>query len=127
MRFAVFEASSFPVSMRLRYESADPYAVHAVFRHSGDEAVEWVFARELLTEGLKRPVGFGDVRVWPIWSRTPYEVGIALASGTATATLTTRQPELRSFLKVTEAAVPPGAERRHLDLDTQLARILANG
>jgi hypothetical protein len=127
MRLAVSEEASLPVTMGLRYESADPYAIHAVFRRSGNETVEWVFARELLTDGLKRPVGLGDVRVWPIWSHTPYEVGIALISKTTTAVLTTRQQELKSFLKWTEAAVSPGCERFHLDLETQLARILANG
>jgi hypothetical protein len=36
-------------------------------------------------------------------------------------------PEIKSFLQWTEAAASPGGERFHLDLDTHLARILANG
>jgi hypothetical protein len=34
---------------------------------------------------------------------------------------------IKSFLQWTEAAVSPGSERFHLDLDAHLARILANG
>lgn len=32
---------------------------------------------------------------------------------------------LESFLKRTDAAVPPGTEHRHFDLDTELSHILA--
>jgi sporulation and cell division protein SsgA len=127
VRLAGSEESSSPVTMGLRYESADPYAVHAVFRRAGDETIEWVFARELLTEGLKAPVGAGDVRVWPIRTRTPCEVGIALISSARTAVLTTGLLEIKSFLKWTEIAVQPGSECFHLDLEAELARILANG
>ncbi|MFH9402674.1 SsgA family sporulation/cell division regulator [Streptomyces sp. NPDC017638] len=28
--------------------------------------VEWVFARDLPTDGLSRPAGLADVQVWPV-------------------------------------------------------------
>ena len=54
----------------LHYDLADPYAVHATFRTGQGDGVSWVFARELLTLGVHRPAGDGDVRVWPSWSVT---------------------------------------------------------
>ena len=68
LRLVVSSESSLPVPAGLRYDTADPYAVHATFHTGAEETVEWVFARDLLAEGLHRPTGTGDVRVWP--SRT---------------------------------------------------------
>ena len=65
LRLVVSGDSSLPVPAGLRYETTDPYAVHATFHTGGGETVDWVFARDLLSEGLLRPSGAGDVRVWP--------------------------------------------------------------
>lgn len=46
----------------LRFTTADPAAVRARFRWPGDEA-EWVFARDLLIDGLAGRAGVGDVVV----------------------------------------------------------------
>ncbi|MFF3468339.1 SsgA family sporulation/cell division regulator [Streptomyces sp. NPDC002619] len=112
--------------MQLSYESADPYAVHALFLLDDHEPVEWVFARELLAQGLHRPTGPGDVHVWPLRGRDQYELCIALASPAGNALLIAPAREVASFLQRTDALVPPGTEAAHLDLDTQLARILAH-
>ena len=56
---------SIPVPARLSYRSDDPYAVHVAFHIGSDHPVHWTFARELLVEGVFRPCGHGDVRVWP--------------------------------------------------------------
>ena len=56
---------SIPVPARLSYRSDDPYAVHVAFHIGSDHPVNWTFARELLVEGVFRPCGHGDVRVWP--------------------------------------------------------------
>ena len=66
LRLVVSSESSLPVPAGLRYDTADPYAVHATFHTGAEETVEWVFARDLLAEGLHRPTGTGDVRVWPV-------------------------------------------------------------
>ena len=54
LRLVVSSESSLPVPASLKYESADPYAVHATFHTGAQESVDWVFARELLSEGLDR-------------------------------------------------------------------------
>jgi hypothetical protein len=109
----------------LRYDTADPYAVHATFHTGAEETVEWVFARDLLAEGLHRPTGTGDVRVWPSRSHGQGVVCIALSSPEGEALLEAPARALESFLKRTDAAVPPGTEHRHFDLDTELSHILA--
>lgn len=51
--------------VRLIYRAADRYAITAVFNAGTDEETEWIFARELLVDGLHHSVGIGDVIVWP--------------------------------------------------------------
>lgn len=80
LRLVVSSESSLPVPAGLRYDTADPYAVHATFHTGAEETVEWVFARDLLAEGLHRPTGTGDVRVWPSRSHGQGVVCIALSS-----------------------------------------------
>ncbi|WP_406466403.1 SsgA family sporulation/cell division regulator [Streptomyces sp. NBC_01594] len=125
LRLVVSRESSLPVPASLRYEAADPYIVHAAFHTDADKAVEWVFARDLLAGGLHRPTGIGDVRVWPSWSHGQSVVCIALNPPHGEALLEAPAQALNSFLKRTDAVVPPGTEHRHLDLDTQLSRFLA--
>jgi Streptomyces sporulation and cell division protein, SsgA len=128
VRLAVSEESTLPLRMRLWYGPADPYAVHAVFRLGDHEPVEWVFARELLAEGLHRPTGPGDVHVWPLRALDHQHVRvlcIALTSPAGEALLIASAQEVASFVERTDAVVPPGTESCHLDLDTQLARLLA--
>ena len=121
LRLVVSSESSLPVPAGLRYDTADPYAVHATFHTGAEETVEWVFARDLLAEGLHRPTGTGDVRVWPSRSHGQGVVCIALSSPEGEALLEAPARALESFLKRTDAAVPPGTEHRHFDLDTELA------
>jgi hypothetical protein len=47
----------------LTFTTADPAAVRARFGCPGDEADEWMFARELLVDGLAGRAGIGDVVV----------------------------------------------------------------
>src|SRR6201999_4048026 len=54
-----------PLGASLSYSSEDPYAIRVAFHVGLDEPVEWIFARELLSNGLKGRDGLGDVRVWP--------------------------------------------------------------
>ena len=68
---AVFELVSpdsapVPVKVELTYDSRDPYAVQASFRTGQGTAVDWVFARDLLADGLMASSGTGDVRVQPM-------------------------------------------------------------
>ena len=71
---AVFELISpdspaVPVKVELTYDSRDPFAVQASFRTGQGTAVDWVFARDLLADGLMASSGTGDVRVQPTADR----------------------------------------------------------
>ncbi|SFK23607.1 SsgA family sporulation/cell division regulator [Streptomyces pini] len=51
--------------VRLVHRAADRYAITAVFNAGTAEERTWLFARELLADGLRHSVGIGDVIVWP--------------------------------------------------------------
>lgn len=125
LRLVVSSESSLPVPAGLRYDSADPYAVHASFHTGGNETVDWVFARDLLAEGLRRPTGCGDVRVWPSRNRGQGIVCIALSSPEGEALLEAPAPELSNFLERTYATVAAGDESMHLDIDAALTQLIA--
>lgn len=116
--------SAFQVQMTLRYDTADPFAVQAVFGNTDGDDVPWVFARELLMVGLDRPAGEGDVRAWPCREGDGDAVRIALTSPDGHAVLELRAGELRSFLDLTFRLCPWGDESRPLDLDGMLEDLL---
>jgi Streptomyces sporulation and cell division protein, SsgA len=117
--------SSLAVPVELRYDSSDPYAVHATFRTGGDH-VSWVFARELLADGLRYPSGEGDVRVWPARERGGGVVFVGLSSPDGAALLEAPASSLLVFRKRTYAAVAHGAESAHLDIDGAVTRMLGD-
>ncbi|WP_030785886.1 SsgA family sporulation/cell division regulator [Streptomyces sp. NRRL S-920] len=108
----------------LHYDRRDPFAVRMSFPAPATlEGVEvyWTFARELLTEGVERAVGDGDVRVRPYgFDRTVVE----FHAPEGTAIVHIRTGELRRFLHRTTALVPVGQEHRHVDLDQDLAELM---
>src|SRR5690606_28226890 len=65
LRLILSPERALPVPARLVYRADDPYAVHVAFHVTSEQPVHWTFARELLVEGVFRPCGYGDVRVWP--------------------------------------------------------------
>ena len=121
-------AISMPVQAGLSYDARDPYAVTVSF-HTGagtaDDVVEWTFARQLLTDGVSTPVGQGDVQVWPSTSETEPVACLSLSSPSGKALFELPLPELVEFLSMTYAAVPRGAESDHVDVDAELALLLA--
>ena len=115
---------SLPVVMH--YDLADPYAVHATFRTGQGDGVSWVFARELLTVGVHRPTGDGDVRVWPSWSSGSEVVFIGLTSPDGEALLQAPTRGLVDFLGRTYTVCAQGQEDQHLDLDRAIEALLAS-
>ena len=111
----------------LHYDVADPYAVHATFRTGQGDGVSWVFARELLTLGVHRPSGDGDVRVWPSWSSGSEVVFIGLTSPDGEALLQAPVRQLVDFLGRTYSLCPQGLEERHLDVDAAIVALLTAG
>jgi hypothetical protein len=113
----------FPVTAG--YDRNDPYAVRLAFpaaRHPAAPAQDadvpsWTFGRELIADGLHEPAGDGDVHVWPCG---PDLVMIELRSDAGSALVAVASRELRMFLFLSYAEVPPGYEGRYLELDRLL-------
>jgi hypothetical protein len=113
------------VSVDLSYDTADPYAVRAMFRVASDQQVAWVFARELLAQGMTEAAGDGDVRFWPSWADGRKVVCIVLRSPDGEALLQTQSVELVEFLNASFALCPRGRESRHLQIDRALVALFA--
>ncbi|WP_448639930.1 SsgA family sporulation/cell division regulator [Geodermatophilus sp. URMC 63] len=113
----------------LSYEVRDPFAVGIGFgdtAESADDGITWLLARELLTAGLERPAGDGDVRLWP--ARTSGDVlYLHLRAPSGEALFELSRATVAAFLLQTETLVPPGQETAALDVDEQLAALLSNG
>jgi hypothetical protein len=116
---------SVPVPARLIYRSEDPYAVHIVFHVGSEHPVNWTFARELLIEGVFRPCGAGDVRVWPSKSEGRGVILVALSSPDGDALLEAPSGAVSAWLERTLRIVPPGSESAALGIDEALAELLA--
>lgn len=115
-----------PVVAGLRYDACDPWAVRVAFRTGGvgDGVVEWMFARQLLTDGMAGPVGEGDVRVWPSGAGRERVVELAMASPSGSALFEIDRDGLLEFLQATYLAVPTGVEDEAVDLDAEIAVLL---
>ena len=131
LRLVVPGGPSLPVLATLRYETADPWAVRVGFQTGGTEAgndgvVEWMFARQLLTDGVAKTVGEGDIRVWPSVIGREHFVNLAMASPSGSALFEIDRDALVEFLQQTYLAVPTGAEEEVVDIDAEIAILLAD-
>jgi hypothetical protein len=125
LRLVVPNTAKVPVAVDLGYDADDPFAVTAAFR--GDEGVvEWVFARDLLHEGLDRPSGEGDVQVWPGMADGREVVLVSLNSPDGHAVLEADADDLRGFLERTLRLVPAGSEARFLHVEDELATLFGH-
>ncbi|GAB3427642.1 SsgA family sporulation/cell division regulator [Flindersiella endophytica] len=106
------------LTAELRYDARDPYAVDIVFHTGEPRGVRWVFARDLLAEGLYRRSGEGDVQVSPLVDdRGRGVIQIELRSPDGEAVLQAPAGGLEGFLNSTYAIVAQGTESSHIDLD----------
>ncbi|MFD9416295.1 SsgA family sporulation/cell division regulator [Streptomyces goshikiensis] len=115
---------SVPVPARLVYLTDDPYAVHIVFHTGSSAPVDWTFSRELLVEGVFRPCGHGDVRIWPTKIGNKAVLCMALSSPDGDALLEAPAGSVSAWLERTLRVVPPGTEADRLGLDAALAKLL---
>ncbi|MEG8277726.1 SsgA family sporulation/cell division regulator [Streptomyces sp. AHA2] len=113
------------VPARLGYLTGDPYAVHVTFHVDREQPVHWTFARDLLVEGVFRPCGQGDVRVWPTKAQGRDVVLMALSSPDGDALLEAPAAQVSAWLERTLRVVPPGTESERLGLDDELTELLA--
>ncbi|SEF02808.1 SsgA family sporulation/cell division regulator [Streptomyces sp. Ag109_O5-10] len=125
LRLVLSPERSIPVPARLSYRSDDPYAVHVSFHINSEQPVNWTFARDLLVEGVFRPCGHGDVRVWPTKVEGRTVVLMALSSPHGDALLEAPAPQVSAWLERTLRVVPPGSEGGQLGIDKALDQLLA--
>ncbi|MFF7853293.1 SsgA family sporulation/cell division regulator [Streptomyces sp. NPDC007904] len=119
----------FPVLAHLSYDRSDPFAVTVVFSHDGRVLARWQLDREMVTDGLTRPVGIGDVRLRPesrgVGRQLRMEfLGEVHADGSRHHAVVFAWAEtIAGFLHETHRMVPPG--REEVRLDDFLADVLA--
>ena len=65
LRLVAAEQTIVPLVASLHYSGSDPYAIRMAFHVGAEDPVEWIFARDLLADGVTTPEGEGDVRIWP--------------------------------------------------------------
>ncbi|MFE9775206.1 SsgA family sporulation/cell division regulator [Streptomyces sp. NPDC005931] len=122
-------AERFPVLAHLSYDPADPFAVTFVFSHDGRVLARWQLDREMVADGLTRPVGIGDVRLRPesrgMWEELRMEfLGEARADGGRHhAVVFAWTDTIGAFLRETHELVAPGQEE--VRIDDFLANVLA--
>jgi hypothetical protein len=125
LEFVDTEGLSTPLGAAFEYDPVDPYAVSVLF---SDEPVpvRWTFARELLIEGFYEPTGDGDVHVWPCLSTNGSAVVILeLTSPSGEVLVQVDSRELAAFIHQVVTMVPLGAEDTLVDLDAEIAQLLA--
>jgi hypothetical protein len=101
------------------YDVRDPYAVRLDFPVVGPDGhlLNWVFGRALLDEGMSGPAGEGDVHVWPCG---PDLVMLELCAEAGSALMALPARQLRAFLFLSYAEVPPGYESDYIEIDQLL-------
>jgi hypothetical protein len=124
LRLVVPDRTTVPLLAAVEYAADDPYAIRMSFYVGNDEPVEWIFARELLTVGVVRRVGDGDVQVWPAEPDGDRIVHISLSSPFGDALFEVPLPPLADFLHRTYRAVPAGREPEFIDMEAELENLL---
>jgi hypothetical protein len=124
LRLVVPDRTTIPLLATLEYAADDPYAIRMAFYVGNDEPVEWIFARELLTVGIERGVGEGDVQVWPASHDTERTLNLSLSSPFGNALFEAPLAPLADFLHRTYGVVPAGRESEFVDLGTELENLL---
>ncbi|MFJ4468198.1 SsgA family sporulation/cell division regulator [Streptomyces sp. NPDC089424] len=131
MQLQAGTADRFPVLAHLGYEADDPFAVTMAFSHDGHVLARWRLDREMVLDGLRRPVGIGDVRFRPVstgmWDELRMEFfGDARSDGERHhAVVFAWAAAVDSFLRRTHEIVPPGQEQ--FEVDDFLAEVIADG
>jgi hypothetical protein len=124
LRLVVPDRTTVPLLATLEYAADDPYAIRMAFYVGNDEPVEWIFARELLTVGIVRRAGEGDVQVWPDGQDAERTLNLSLSSPFGSALFEAPLAPLADFLHRTYDIVPAGREPEFVDLVTELENLL---
>ncbi|MFE8922621.1 SsgA family sporulation/cell division regulator [Streptomyces sp. WAC04189] len=125
------ETERCPVLAHLAYDAEDPFALTVVFSHDGRVLARWTLDREMVGEGLTRPVGEGDVRLSPESRGMWDELRVELLGDTRTdggrhrAVVYLWAAAVEAFLRETYDVVRPG--REEVRVDDFLAELMAEG
>jgi len=126
LRMVVDSDRTIEVPCEFEYRSDEPYAVCATFR-TGAADIEWMFARDLMLEGLQRPSGEGDVVIWPENHGDVPLVLLALNSPTGQAVLECDRAHVEHFIRRTFDIVAVGEEGSTVGVDRCIDLILGEG
>jgi len=107
----------------LDYSAHEPYSVRTTFRTSEGD-VNWVFARELIAEGLRKPAGDGDIAMWPSKTDGREVLCISLSSPSGQALMEAPREGIEDFLARSYTVVPVGSESSLIDMDSLIDRLL---
>ncbi|TYC66504.1 SsgA family sporulation/cell division regulator [Streptomyces sp. CB01881] len=121
-RLVLDEERSVGVPVRFGYRDDDPFAVTLEFLGPAAEAGTWQLSRDLLWEGLQKPAGLGDVRIWPpcpCHGRSSLRMMLQGWDGSVLVDLPSRQVR-RWLRRECFALVPPGTEGTLIDWDAEL-------
>jgi Streptomyces sporulation and cell division protein, SsgA len=124
LRLVVPDRTTVPLLATLEYAADDPYAIRVAFHVGDDDPVEWIFARELLTVGVVRRVGDGDVQVWPAADVRERALNLSLSSPFGTAHFEAPLAPLTDFLNRTYEIVAAGRESDFIDIEAELDDLL---
>jgi hypothetical protein len=127
-RLIVPQQTIVPLVASFHYTSEDPYAIRIAFHVGLDEPVEWIFARELLSNGLKGRDGLGDVHVWPAPAQgggaAEQVLHIELSSPFGEAHFEAPIRDVSDFLRRTYKIVPAGEEAGFVNVEAELTNLL---
>ena len=133
LRLVAAEQTIVPLVASLHYSASDPYAIRMAFHVGHEEPVEWIFARELLADGMATLVGDGDVQIWPSSAamgpdgeiRGPLSVlNLNLYSPFGEAHFEAPADAISNFLDRTYGIVRMGREADVIDIDAELNGLL---
>jgi len=133
LRLVAAEQTIVPLVASLYYSAGDPYAIRMAFHVGADEPVEWIFARELLADGMTTPAGDGDVQIWPSSPAAgpDWEIGgpltvlnIKLSSPFGEAHFEAPAEAIITFLDRTYSIVRMGQESGVIEIDAELNGLL---
>jgi hypothetical protein len=107
----------------LRYDPNDPLAVTLAIGTQCEAPVIWVFARDLLAEGVNSAAGKGDITVEPASEDAPHDVVRITLATDCLATMTADRNKVLEFLLASFSAVPSGCEMDQIDFDAEIAAL----
>jgi hypothetical protein len=131
------EQTIVPLVASLHYSASDPYAIRMAFHLGPGDPVEWIFARELLADGMTMHVGNGDVQIWPSLPTAGQDadpdgdvhgplsvLNVKLSSPFGEAHFEATTDTIASFLERTYRVVRMGQESAVIDIDAELNGLL---